>query len=194
MKLSEHKTFVFWAGVALLSWILLNFNDLNEIIRSTPMAHSPDYFSNGYNKWEMNEDGLPNSQLFADKIIHYSDDRETHLDNPVYVSFTEKSVKTASKSPPWIIRAESGLLSADTKHLQLKGHVIIDKAKGPGVRAVQIRTTNLKVELDTRNAETDQAAELISAANRTTGIGMKFAFKSPVRLQLLSHVKGKYEK
>lgn len=194
MMLSEYRVFFFWVSIALLSWLLLNLNDLNESIHSTPIAHSPDYFSQGYNKWEMNEGGLPNSQLVADKIIHYSDDRETHLDHPVYVSFADKSEKTGDKFPPWIIRSESGLLSADTKHLQLKGHVIIDKSKGTGSRAVQIRTTNLKVELDTRHAETDQSAELISDANRTTGQGMKFTFKPPVRLQLLSNVKGKYEK
>ena len=48
-------------------------------------AHSPDYFSKGYTKWEMNELGTLKNKLLSDEMIHYSDDGTTHMVNPINV-------------------------------------------------------------------------------------------------------------
>jgi lipopolysaccharide export system protein LptC len=190
MSLRENKTYLYLAIVAAASWILLNLAGLDEVSRGLLPAHSPDYLSKGYTKWEMNDVGTLKNKLLADKMTHYSDDRETHLDKPVFLSF---SGKRADPVPPWIIGAESGLLSADGKLLLLNGKVTIDRAGTTSVRPLQIKSSNLKVRPETSYAETDEWAELLSSSNRTTGIGMKLTFVQPVRLELLSDVKGKYE-
>ncbi len=158
----------------------------DELSRIVVPAHSPDYFSKGYTKWEMSELGRPKSKLIADEMIHYSDDGTTHLGNPVMFFYNDKT-------PPWIIKSESGILSADGKDLLLNGKVVVDRAAAEGVRELKIYSSNLKVKPEISYAGTDEWAELISLPSWTTGIGMKLTFAEPIHLELLSHVKGNYE-
>ncbi|WP_343034397.1 LPS export ABC transporter periplasmic protein LptC [Candidatus Methylobacter favarea] len=169
-----------------MSWWLVKLTGLDETGRGLVPAHSPDYFSEGYAKWEMNELGKLKTKLLADKLIHYSDDRTTHLTNPLMFFHNEKT-------PPWVIKSETGILSADGKNLLLNGKVTVDRAKAEGVRPLKINTSNLKVKPETSYAETDEWAELISPPNWTTGTGMKVVFAEPIHLELLAKVKGRYE-
>ncbi|NOT11001.1 MAG: LPS export ABC transporter periplasmic protein LptC [Methylococcaceae bacterium] len=180
------KHYLYLALLALLSWWLVKLTGLDSITRSNAPLHSADYFSTGYSKWEMDDRGQLKSQLLADQMIHYSDDQTTHMIKPLMYSYNEKN-------PPWVIKSETGILSADGNNLLLNGKVIIDRAKGPGTKPLTINTSNLKVKLATRYAETKEWAELISPPNRTTGTGMKMVYTQPIRLDLLAHVKGKYE-
>ena len=97
------------------------------------------------------------------------------------------------KTPPWVIKSETGILSGDGKDLLLNGKVAIDRAKGEGVSQLTINTSVLKVKPETSYAETNEWAELISPPNKTTGTGMKLIYAQPIHLQLLANVKGKYE-
>ena len=97
------------------------------------------------------------------------------------------------KTPPWIIKSETGILSADGKDLLLNGKVVADRAAGEGVKALKIYSVNLKVKPETSYAETDEWAELVSLPSWTTGTGMKLFFAQPIHLELLSNVKGNYE-
>jgi lipopolysaccharide export system protein LptC len=180
------KNYLYLAVLALLSWWLVKLTGLDEINRYQAPPHSADYFSKGYSKWEMDQYGRLKSQLQADQMIHYSDDGTTIMTKPLMYSYNEKS-------PPWVINSETGILSADDKNILLNGKVTIDRAKGPNVSALTINTSNLKVKPETHYAETDAWAELISPPNKTTGTGMKMVYAQPVHLELLSHVKGKYE-
>ena len=185
MTLKENRLYLYVVVIALMSWWLAELTGVVEISHEAP-AHSPDYFSNGYTKWEMNESGALKKQLLAKAMIHYSDDGTTHMVNPVMFFFSETT-------PPWIIKSETGILSGDGKDLLLSGQVTIDRAKAKGVRQLTINTSELKVKPETSYAETNEWAELISVPNKTTGTGMNLTFVEPIHLQLLSHVKGKYE-
>jgi len=178
--------YLYLTALALLSWWLVKLTGLDEITSTQAPPHSADYFSKGYTKWEMNESGTLKSQLTADQMIHYSDDGTTHMLKPLIHFYNEKS-------PPWVIKSETGLLSSDGKDLLLSGTVAINRAKAQGIRPLTINTSNLKVKPETSYAETDEWAELISPPNRTTGTGMKLIYTQPIRLELLSHVKGNYE-
>ncbi|HSN23326.1 MAG TPA: LPS export ABC transporter periplasmic protein LptC [Methylomicrobium sp.] len=172
--------------LALLSWGLVKLTVTEEAVLAVIPPHSPDLFSTGYTKWEMAENGSLKSKLIADRMTHYSDDGTTHLDKPLMFFHNETT-------PPWVVKAEAGILSADGKDLKLNGKVLVERAQAPGVKPLIINTSNLKVKPETHYAETDEWAELISVPNRTTGIGMKLVFEQPIHLQLLSKVKGKYE-
>ncbi|MGZ5057039.1 MAG: LPS export ABC transporter periplasmic protein LptC [Methylobacter sp.] len=169
-----------------MSWWLVKLTGSNEVWRVAVPPHSPDYFSKGYTKWEMSEVGRPKSKLIADDMTHYSDDSTTHMVNPLMFFYNERT-------PPWIIKSEAGVLSADGKDLLLNGKVDVDRAAAKGVRELKIHTFNLKVKPETSYAETDEWAELISLPNWTTGVGMKLTFAEPIHLELLSNVKGNYE-
>lgn len=186
MKIQDFKIYLNVGTIALLSWLLVKLTGFEIAGPGAVVPHSPDYFSIGYTKWEMNEAGKPKNKLTADKMTHYSDDGTTHLDNPLMFFHNEKT-------PPWIIKSKNGILSADGADLLLTGKVSVDRAGAPGVRQLTINTSNVKVKPETSYAETSEWAELLSPPNRTTGIGMKLVFAEPIHLQLLANVKGKYE-
>jgi lipopolysaccharide export system protein LptC len=185
--LKEKRGYLALIIVAVASWLTGNLTAVDEGGFMPIPPHSPDYFSKGYTKWAMNAEGLLNNQLVADKMIHYSDDRSTYLEQPTLVFNQEKQ-------PPWIIKSETGLVSADGKNISLNGRVVISRVQTDNSRALQINTTNLKVKPEISYAETDEPAELVSFPNKTTGKGMTLVFKPPIHIELLAHVKGKYEK
>lgn len=187
MKLSDNKFYIYTVGIAVLSWVLVKLTGVIEIGRVASPLHSPDYFSKSYTKWEMSELGVPKSKVLADEMLHYSDDGTTQLKNLTMFFYNDQA-------QPWVVKSETGLLSADGKDLLLNGHVVINRAGGLGVRELTINTSNLKVKPETSHAETSEWAELISPPNKTVGTGMKLVFVEPISVELLSQVKGKYEK
>jgi lipopolysaccharide export system protein LptC len=185
-RLNGNYHYLYLITIAVVSWWLVKLTGSDELSRIAIPPHSPDYFSKGYTKWEMDEFGKPKSKLIADRMIHYSDDLTTHMLNPIMSFYNEKT-------PPWVVKSETGILSADGNDLLLEGKVYVDRAAAEGVRALKIYTSNLRVKPATSYAETDAWAELISLPNWTTGIGMKLVFAEPIHLELLSNVKGNYE-
>ncbi|MCK9396177.1 MAG: LPS export ABC transporter periplasmic protein LptC [Methylobacter sp.] len=186
IRLNGSYNYLYLIVIAVMSWWLVKLTGSDEFSPIAVPAHSPDYFSKGYTKWEMSELGRPKSKLIADEMIHYSDDGTTHLVKPIMSFYNDKT-------PPWIIESETGILSADGKDLLLNGKVVVDRAAAEGVRELKIYSFNLKVKPETSYAETDEWAELISLPNWTTGIGMKLTFAEPIHVELLSNVKGNYE-
>jgi len=189
MTLREYKLYIYVATIALLSWFLLRMTGMIDTQYNQAPAHSPDYFSKGYIKWEMDEFGALKNKVLADEIIHYSDDGTTHMKNPV-MTF----INANAKMPPWVVKSETGILSSDGKDLSLKGQVVIDRTKAEGVSPLRINTRELNVKPEKNYAETVEWAELINDLNITTGIGMNLSYIDPVRIQLLANVKGTYEK
>ncbi len=189
MTLRENKFYIYITIITLLSWLILRMTGMIDHQFNQAPAHSPDYSSKGYTKWEMNEFGALKKKVMADEMLHYSDDGTTHMTLPIMTFINAKA-----KTPPWVVKSETGLLSSDGKDLSLNGKVIINRIKAVGVSPLTINTNELKVKPETNYAETVEWAELISELNVTTGIGMKLTFIDPVHIQLLSHVKGSYEK
>ncbi|MGR9088634.1 MAG: LPS export ABC transporter periplasmic protein LptC [Gammaproteobacteria bacterium] len=186
MRLQDFKIYFNVAGLALASWLLVKFTGVDMVGTEPVPPHSPDFFSNGYTKREMSDSGRLTNKLTADKMTHYSDDGTTHLSNPLIYFY---NVTT----PPWRVRSEAGVMSADGKDLFLNGTVRVEREKAEGLRPLTINTSNVKVKPEISYAETGEWAELISGSNRTAGTGMKMVFAEPIRLELLADVKGKYE-
>lgn len=172
------------AAVALITWVLASWLAPDEQ-RKANAVHGADSFSSGYTKLEMDIQGQPKSKLMAAKVVKY-DDGITHLTQPVMVFYNEKT-------PPWTVNSETGELSADGKDLLLAGKAVVTRVASETGKALTINSSNLRVKPETSYAETDDWAELISLPNITTGTGMKLIFVSPVHIELLANVKGKYE-
>jgi len=172
--------------LAICSWFLADLFEPEEVKIIKYVDNSPDYFSTGYYKKEMGVNGLIKNELTADKMIHFSDDGETHLENPVMTLYN-------SDQSPWVIESEGGVLDSDRDHLLLTGQVLINRAKSKKTKQFNISTSELRVKLSTNYAETDQWAEIKDDHNRTAGVGMEATFVEPVKLKFLSKVKGRYE-
>lgn len=185
ISLSGKYIYLYAAIIAVMSWWLVKLTGLDELRAPVP-PHSPDYFSTGYIKWEMDEAGKLKNRLLADKMTHYNDDNRTHLEKPVMFFYNQKT-------PPWVVKSEIGVLSPNGTDLLLMGKVNVERAKGEGVNQLIINTSNVRVKPKTSYAETDEWAELISPPNVTTGTGMELVFSNPINIKLLANVRGKYE-
>lgn len=181
----KYQLYVYVTLVALLTWWMQQLYESQETAR-TVAENSPDFFSAGYYKKEMDIEGAPKSELNADKMQHYKNDGSTHLEKPVMVLYNRNVA-------PWVIQAESGIMAADGDHLQLNGHAVINRDASANNSALKVTTSDLRVTLSTHYAETAAWAEIISPPNQTSGTGMEVTFVSPINLKLLSKVKGRYE-
>jgi len=181
----KYQFYVYVAVAALLTWWLQQLYEKHQIERRIA-ENSPDFFSMGYYKKEMDINGLPKSELLADKMQHYKSDGSTHLEKPIMTLYN-------TEAEPWVIHSDSGIMDADGDHLQLNGHALINREASENASALKITTSDLRVTLSTNYAETAAWAELVSPPNKTEGIGMEATFVSPIHLKLLSKVKGRYE-
>jgi lipopolysaccharide export system protein LptC len=183
---SQYRVFAVLFILVVGSWFVADVFEEKEHKEIAIAAHSPDYFSSGYYKKEMDVTGTIKNELDADKMIHYSDDGTTHLEKPVMTLHN-------ADVPPWVISSEAGILEADGDHLLLSGKVHISREGRKGLRPFNINTSELRVKLSVSYAETDQWAEIIDAPNRTEGIGLQATFVYPIKVKFLSRVKGRYE-
>ncbi len=183
------RTYVLLLALAGLSWWLVEIfhlvdEDITEVAKLP--KHSPDYISKGYQKREMDEQGILKSELFAEEMLHYSDDGITHMTRPIITFFN-------ADEPPWVIKSDTGTLSTDGKHLLLNGRVYISKDKSENSRQMIMETTNLRVRTKENYAEGDEWAKLSSPPHWAEGIGVQMVFKKPISLKLLANVKSYYE-
>ena len=56
------------AFVFLFSWFLAESTTLEPEKVQPTKSHRPDYFSSGFTKTSMNEEGLPRNRLIADEV------------------------------------------------------------------------------------------------------------------------------
>ncbi|CAG1021341.1 hypothetical protein DOJK_00915 [Patescibacteria group bacterium] len=172
------------ATITLVSWGLATLI-MDDGQRSSKKAQGAEYFSKGYTKWQMDEQGQLKNKLIAEKVTHYDDDT-THTVKPIMFFYNDRTA-------PWVVRSETGVLAADGNHLLLQGKALITRNKDENAKEAIINTSNLRVTIDTSYAETDEWAELQSSPNITSGTGMKMVFVEPIHIELLANVKGKYE-
>ena len=190
-KLFSHDNRLYFLAIiiALLSWWMLEAFQVDSSSLDNKGAkpeRSVDYFSSDYIKKELDKNGQLKTELQAKKLLHYKEDGITEMLQPMMTLYN-------ADSPPWIIRAESGILSADGKNLQLNGTVFIDRAGSIDIKEFKLKTSNLKVKTQESYAEGDEWAELSSGDNWIHGVGIQLVFKKPISLKLLSKVKSYYE-
>ncbi len=154
--------------------------------RDEQARHDPDYYMENATLTTMNPLGRRHQVLRAETLVHYPDDDSTDLGKP------HLSVHNPGK-PPWEIISETGWVSSDAEEVHLLGPVEIQRTGTETLRPITILTTDLRVRPDDSYAETDEAVSIQSVPNTLEGVGMHAYFREPMRLQLLSEVRGKYE-
>jgi len=182
-----YRVYLVLLVLAAGSWWLASLFEPKKAKKVTVIDHSPDYFSQGYQKQEMDAMGQLKTELIADKMTHYSDDGTTHLDNPTMTLYHSNSLV-----PPWLIHAQKGLLEADHDHLLLGGKVRIERQANQQYKALTIITSDLQVKLSTSRAKTHHWAMIKDSKNSTQGVGFEAKFSQPIKLKFLSKVKGRY--
>ncbi|MCF7971785.1 MAG: LPS export ABC transporter periplasmic protein LptC [Methylococcaceae bacterium] len=186
MMLQQYKGVFFLLLIFLASLWAVNHSDnkeANEPLEA--VVHSADHFAVNYSKTQMSELGVAKEKLDADYAAHYSDNDETELSKPMMTLYQ-------GDLPPWIIRAQTGVVTSEGEKIFLQGVVSIDRAAAKTVREVNIKTTNLRVEPKKNYAETEDWAELVSETDRMSGVGMRLVYQDPLYIKLLANVKGRH--
>lgn len=174
-------------ALAIVSGLLAKWLGTEDAERRKAVPHSADFFSVGYQKWQMNDRGNTAHKLSANKMTHYNDDGTTHLENPLMFFYNAQNLE-------WQIQSETGILEKGSDKLRLNGNVDIERAENAKGRKLTIHTSNLEVIPSSHFAQTSEFTQLRSGANVTTGLGMKAIFSTPVHLELLAKVHGNYDK
>ncbi|MDF1582865.1 MAG: LPS export ABC transporter periplasmic protein LptC [Methyloprofundus sp.] len=186
MMLSQYKGTIFLCLIFLASMWAANRGDDNSVQQPLEKSkHSADHFAVNYSKTQMSDLGVAKERLEADYAAHYSDNDETELTKPIMTLYQ-------GLLPPWIVRAQTGIVTSGGEKVFLQGRVAIDRAATESVREVNIKTTNLRIEPKRNYAETDDWAELVSESDRMSGTGMRLVYQDPLYIELLANVKGRH--
>lgn len=154
--------------------------------REPALAHTPDFYLEGFSATVMGRSGRPEQRLVAERMTHYPDDDSTELNEPTLTLFD-------AEKPPWQVNSERGWLSGDGELLLLQGEVRIDRNSAPGIRPMHLVTRDLRVQPRQNYLETDAPVSAVSNSSRLAADGMQAWFNQPVRLKLLANVRGYYE-
>jgi len=170
--------------LAIASWWMRVEPEMRA--RSRAENGSPEYFAEGMEVIATNELGRPRHRLRAERLEHYLDDRGTLLLHPRLSVYEEDK-------PPWEIVSERGKVSPGGDLVVLEGAVTITREEAPGSQGVRILTRDLRIQPDTRYAETDQHVEIFRQNDWMESDGAQVWFTEPGRIKFLSNVRGRYE-
>ncbi len=172
-------------ATALFTWWLAEILSQEKGVVISQTTHIPNYFSKKYKKTELAENGLPKQEITADLIEHFNDDATTTMQNPVMTFFVPNQ-------PAWVVKADSGLLSADRKSLHLNDAVYIDRPSFQTTQEIHVKTSNALVKPELNYLETNENILMQSTPHWSSGKGAEIIFKSPIIIKLKSKVKGYY--
>lgn len=166
------------------SWWLVRETDRQPAYQPEP--HRPDYYLERFSATTLGDDGRPDKQLSADRMLHFPDDDTTELTRPRFTVYD-------GDLPPWRARAETGWVSGNKELVLLQGRVYIDRSEATGVRPIHIVTRDLKVQPSNNYAETDEDTFAQSSRDWIESRGMQIWFAAPIRVKLLANVRGRHE-
>lgn len=171
--------------VAVLSAWLASRAPEEEARPVAPPAHVPEYFARNLRSTTMDAQGRPARSLETPSLTRFLDDQTSELESPVLRVYQDGE-------PPWVIRSERAWVSPDGDTLRLLGKVKITRDAAPGIRPVEVDTTNLLVRRKDDYAETDDFATLVSQNSWASGVGVQAWLGKENRIRLLSKARGHY--
>jgi len=181
------RTYIFLAILIIIAIFSLW---LQEDIKKKPpqdtqqSTHFPDYFMEDFSIINLNKQGQPEYTLKASKMLHYADDNTAELETP-HIEFTQAESKFS-------IQAKRATYLQNKNIIHLYEQVIIHRAPSSKHNELSIHTDYLKIDTQSRIAETDQLARVKTAEAELTTHGLIFN-NIQGTLKLQSQVKGVYE-
>lgn len=165
------------------TWVLLPSTEPEPVPVAPSGARTIDYAIKGLHVTRMTPAGVPAHRLHAPRLRHYVDDGTSAIDQPSLTVYQDEA-------PPWEIRANDALVSADGELVLLRGEVLIEREAGADNRPLRLVTRELRVQPRQDYAETDAAVRVDSDPDWLEAVGMQAWLRPPSRLKLLSQVNG----
>ncbi len=181
------RTYFLLALLILAAVIALWFQE--DIKQKLPQIsqtdeHFPDYFMENFSITSIDENGATNYTLQASKMLHYADDDSAELENPLLVF--EDSGRT------FTLRAARATFLQQDNLLHLYEKVSIVRGSSLQQNELTIETDYLKINTQSRIAETEHTARVITEELNLTSKGLIYDNRQGTLL-LTSQVKGIYE-
>ncbi len=145
-----------------------------------------DFYAKGINTLQTDSQGQPQNRLIASSLNHFEQSGETQLENPTTTLY-EAGAAT------WVIKADHGIVTDKGERITLQKNVSLQRPKNREDSTVLITTESLLLEPNKNYAETDAPIRFVSGSNVINAVGMKGQIKKPMKIELLSKVRGEYE-
>ncbi|MCW8955363.1 MAG: LPS export ABC transporter periplasmic protein LptC [Gammaproteobacteria bacterium] len=172
------------SALALLSWWFQDIWKEAPIIQPKKDEHFPDYFMENFTLTNMDEKGQPSYILRATKMLHFSDNNSSELEQPRIHFLGEKG--------DWTVTAEQALILEDSNQIQLKTNVKLNRNASAQQTPLAIDTEYLSINTLTEIVETHTLTQINSEGVSMTSTGLVYDNRNKI-LKLLSEVKGIYE-
>lgn len=151
---------------------------------TSTLRHDPDAIVDGFSATNLNKAGSPSFILHADKMMHYSDDDSTELDEPRITLLDENNL-------PLYASAKTGNISSKGDEVILSGGVTVQRGASSGRNAMNLETEYLRVLPEQGLLNTDKAIELTEIDSVIKAVGLELNNNTRT-LQLLSRVTTEY--
>lgn len=149
-------------------------------------GHIADAYMRGAVIHSFDINGARQQSLKSTHLVHYLDDSTTDLTSPYLNVYNDTA-------PPWVIQSETGRLSADGNLLYLDGAVDIQRDRSATRPPLKVITRDLAMNREDGYAESAEHATLLHGIkNRMEGDGLQAWLHEPMRVKLLSNVRGRY--
>jgi lipopolysaccharide export system protein LptC len=146
--------------------------------------HDPDAIIDNFTLTRLDDEGIPQYTLTANRMLHFTDNDTTELAAP--------KVVRRSEGPTVTITADRGTLTRDSNQAFFHGNVLVIRAAAPGSEELRVHTDYLHVLPDENIARTDQAVTITEGRSSLSGIGMEFDEKTR-QFALFSQVRGRFD-
>ena len=146
--------------------------------------HDPDAIIDNFTVTRLDEQGVAQYTLTANRMLHFADDDTTELAAPQVVKRGEGPMVT--------ITAERGIVTRDGEEAFFHGNVRVVRAATRERGELRVRTDYLHVLVEKNIARTDQAVTITEGRSVLSGVGMEFD-ESARRFALFSQVRGRFD-
>jgi len=171
------------AAAALASWYLARHNSQDEGPESAVEAVHRGFYLKSARILGTGPDGALLYEIQAKHAEQRGED-EVSLTN-VLINYSPAS------DVPWIVDADSALISQDDRLVRLRGHVRAVSTEGLSGHETEIRTEYLELDPERYLATTDERVQIRIGARSLTGTGMLASLKEN-KIELKSNVSGKF--
>ena len=174
---------VMLTAAALGSWYLARQNSGDEEAASSAEPLRRGYYLKSARILGTGPDGTLLYEIQAKYAEQQGEDK---------IAFTDVLINYSPESDvPWILDADSALISESERLVRLSGHVRAISSEGFSGNDTEIRTEYLELDPEGYFARTDQRVQIRVGARSLTATGMLASLKEN-QLELQSNVNGKF--
>jgi lipopolysaccharide export system protein LptC len=172
------------AGLAALTFWLERAVQAPAGAKTDAEQHEPDFIVESVVATALDKTGRPESELTAQKMLHFPDDETTELEEPRLVQLREQG-------PHLRIRAERGTVTKDGEEVRLYGNVRLVREANGTRPELRLETSFLQVFPKEELARTPESVLITEGRSRLSGVGMEYNHKTRA-IELHGRVNGTF--